>query len=188
MFSLFGRNDPTRSWRRSPDLRLDFDLASETLNGVPLAAALDSVSFLGPVEDRKALSQGEYSYSSLGLCLVNLQAESTIDQIEVFQNDDSHRGCSFPGTFRYEDRILDLECLDVVSFVRMFGSPYWCDDSDDEILLFYEFRESEWQVEFELNRSFNRISVTSLPIMAKADQRDAYGVTKPWPPAFDDDM
>lgn len=183
MFSFFGPPDPTRTWLRSPDLQLECDLASATLNGVKPGSPLEAVSFLGPVEDRSGLKNGWCNYPSLGLCIVFLD-DSTIQQFEIIRQVKSRRERLFPVTVRHGDLILDLDSLNEPAFVERFGTPYWRDLDDQEILLFYEFPQLEWQVEFELNGSFKGTSVTADPLLAQADQRNAYGVTKSWPPEF----
>ncbi len=183
MFSFFGPPDPTRTWLRSPDLQLEFDLASATLNGVKPGSPLEAVSFLGPVEDRSGLKNGWCNYPSLGLCIVFLD-DSTIQQFEIIRQVKSRGLPPFPVTVHHAGRALDLGQLSEQTFVAQFGTPFWRDEDDSEILLFYEFTQSEWQVEFELDGSYKGVSVTSDPLMANADQRNAYGVTKPWPPEF----
>lgn len=183
MFSFLRRHDPTRTWLRSPDLRLEFDLASATLNGVKPGCPLEAVSFLGPVEDRRELKSGLCNYPSLGLCIVVLD-DSTIYQFEIIRQVQSRRERPVPVTVRHGDLVLDLDSLNASTFVERFGTPYWRDLDDQEILLFYEYPHVEWQVEFELNGAYKGISVTADPLLAQADQRKAYGVTKPWPPEF----
>ena len=65
----------------------------------------------------------------------------------------------------------------------LVGPPYWRDEDADELILFYEFPNLEWQIEFSLDGSFNRVNVTCNPLLADETQRKAYRVDKPWPPS-----
>jgi len=64
----------------------------------------------------------------------------------------------------------------------VFGQPYWIDRDDMETILFYEFNDVEWQLELSQTGSLQAVIVTASPLLAKEDQRKAYGVSKPWPP------
>ena len=65
----------------------------------------------------------------------------------------------------------------------LFGQPYWRDQDEDEIILFYEFPGVEWQIEFDLVGALKHLRV-GRPLLADAEQRAAYGVTKHWPPDY----
>jgi len=178
---LFGPKNPTKDWRRDPDLRLTFDLERGTLNGVGLGDSLDRLSFLGPVEDRTGLRSGEYRYFSLGL-FVGCNEGQIADYYIVQRDRFAPQYRPFAGVCCYRGEHLDLGRLTEEFFVENVGLPFWRDQDDDEILLFYEFPSREWQVEFALDGTLNVILVTGKPLMAEEEQRKAYGVDKPWPP------
>jgi len=67
--------------------------------------------------------------------------------------------------------------------VRLFGDPYWRDEDDDDVILFYEDGRFELQFEFPGKMKLGYITMMLSPILADPAQRKAYGVTKPWPPA-----
>ncbi len=46
----------------------------------------------------------------------------------------------------------------------MRSGRHWRDEDESEVLLFYEFPWIDWQVEFQLDGSFNCILVTSKPM------------------------
>jgi len=180
---LFGPKNPTRDWERPSNLRLTFDLDCGELNGVGLGQRLDRLSFLGPIEDREGLRAGEYRYCSFGLSVGCYNDAQIIDCFDIVQKDrylPQYR--PFSDICHYLGENLDLGRLTEESAIETFGSPFWKDQDDEEIILFYEFPNREWQVEFALDRTFNRIIVTSKPLMADERQRNAYGVNKPWPP------
>jgi len=64
----------------------------------------------------------------------------------------------------------------------LFGPPYWRDDDDDEVILFYEDGRVELQFEFPEKLTLGFITMSITPIMANAKQREAYGVSRSWPP------
>ncbi len=64
-----------------------------------------------------------------------------------------------------------------------FYEPYWRDSADEEgSILFYEFGEIEWQVEFDQADSLRCLIVVSPPLMNDEEQRRAHGVNEPRPP------
>ena len=180
---LFGPKNPTANWQRPSGLQLSFDLQDGSLNGDRLGEPLEKMSFLGPVEDRQGLRTGEYKYYSLGLCVDCCNDENTIDSFEIVRKDPwEPKYEPFPGRFLCQRDVLNLGTLTKTSFTGHFDPPYWEDKDDDEIILFYEFPNREWQVEFALDGTFNRILVTRAPLLADEEQRLAYAVNKPWPP------
>lgn len=180
---LFGPKNPTKDWQRANILRLTFDLEFGTLNNVGFGERLDRLSFLGPVEDREGLKSGEYRYPSLGLSVDCNNTNNIIDHFEIIHKDqDNPLYQPFTGTVHYQGENLALGQLTKKFFIEKFGPPFWKDEDDKEILLFYEYPNQEWQVEFALDGTLNRIIVTNKPLMADECQRRAYGVTKPWPP------
>ena len=183
MSYFLGPKNPTMDWQRAADLRLTFDLEGSTLNGVGFGEPLNRLSFLGPLEDRSGLTLGEYRFFSLGLSVDCYNEQDTIDCFEIVQKDqDMPEFQPFAGVCRCKGENLDLGQLTEESFVGTFGPPFWKDVDDEEIILFYEFPGREWQVEFALDETLNRILVTSKPLMADERQREAYGVNKSWPP------
>jgi hypothetical protein len=74
---------------------------------------------------------------------------------------------------------LDTSEAEVCS---LLGEPWWRDEDEDEILLFYEDARGELQVELTKEGTLRQINLLHQPLMADPEQRAAYGVTKPWPP------
>jgi hypothetical protein len=182
--SLFGPTNPTKDWPSAGNLGLDFDLESGTLNGIGLREPLAKLSFLGPVEERSGLMlrAGEFRYYSHGLAIQCDVPPYTIDDFELVQHDpDSLRYVPYAGICRYRVKSLHLGRITERSFQHDFGSPYWRNEDGEEVILFYEFQNLEWQVEFSVEGALIRIVVTANPIMADERQREAYGVTEPWP-------
>jgi hypothetical protein len=91
---------------------------------------------------------------------------------------------AFAGRFQFGGVPVGLSNATGESDVQaLFGQPYWRDQDEDEIILFYESLGGEWQLEFELGGNLKHLRVGT-PLLADADQRSAYGVTKPWPPEY----
>ena len=89
----------------------------------------------------------------------------------------------FPGGFIRVGQGLQLDTETTIDeILALFGEPYWRDNDDDEIILFYEENGHEIQIEFPDRRRLGFITITSRPILADPKQCEAYGVTKPWPP------
>jgi hypothetical protein len=175
---------PTDTWRATPHLPLILDLERHTVVNIGPEASVEWLSVLGPPEDRDAIEDACYRYMSKGL---EFWAEDhRIKDIRVVWNDplsDPHME-PFPGTTRHRGRHVALSSSTTVSeFTVMMGEPYWIDRDPYETLLFYEFDHNvEWQVEFPHARGLGSLMITAFPLMAFPEQRERYGVTKPWPP------
>jgi hypothetical protein len=178
---LFGGRDVSRNWSRSPNISLRFELNAAELNGLRLGGPLRDASFLGPAEDRRTARSGVFCYHSLGLCVASDDG-STTSWLELVFRDEAGTFEPFRGKVTYRGAEIDLAGMTVADFLARFGSCYWEDRDEDETILFYEFPQREWQVEFDEQGRLARLVVTSDPLMASQQQRDSYGVTKSWPP------
>ena len=68
---------------------------------------------------------------------------------------------------------------------QLVGKPYWQDLSDGELIMFYEYRSGEIEIQFEFpdSKSLAYITIAKNGVLSDPDQRTSYGVDKPWPPA-----
>jgi hypothetical protein len=92
---------------------------------------------------------------------------------------------SFKGQFTLSGKALKIgQATTEAEILKTFGEPYWTDRSDGEVILFYEYRKGAVELQFELpdGKNLGFITLSSHGVLSKADQRKAYGVTKPWPP------
>ena len=69
--------------------------------------------------------------------------------------------------------------------VNQLGEPYWIDRSDGELILFYEYDAGavELQFEFPDGKRLQCVTLARHGVLSVEEQRQAYGVDKPWPPA-----
>ena len=189
MFDFFldlfrGPQDPSCDWQRTPGLQLEFDLDTGKLNTAQLSDDYAALSFLGPSEDRRAASNGEFNYYTLGF-IADCDGDWDLAEMRVvFRYQDEPKFRPYAGRILYRGREVELANATEQSFRAQFGESYWRDQDDHETILFYEFPQLEWQVEFDPRGLLNGLIVTDRMLMAKAEQRKAYGVTKPWPPPF----
>jgi len=92
---------------------------------------------------------------------------------------------SFKGCFSRSGELLRIgKETTEKDIMKIFGEPYWIDRSDGEVILFYEYQAGtvELQFEFSDGKSLSCITLSRNGVLSEADQRKAYGVTKPWPP------
>ena len=151
--------DPTKDWRRLPDLDLTFDLDRAELNGVRLGERLDRLSFLGPAEDRALAREGELCYHSLGLC-VELEDDMITNYRIIWRDPYEEKYEPFPGSVEYHSNRIALEDLTEATAIGEFGEPSSRDDEDEEeVVLFYEFSELKWDIEFDTESRFNCLMV-----------------------------
>ncbi len=180
---LFRRKpDPTATWRAEPGLRLEFDFSSQALCGVRIGESLERLARLGPAEDKRAGGRGRYCYYSKGL-EIGAAAGLADSFLLVWDSPAEPRYRPFAGTCMYRGRDLGLSARTSEADIRQcFGEPYWRDQDEDEILLFYEFRSVEWMIELSPHRTLRAVQIVTPPLLADEGQRAAYKVTKPWPP------
>ena len=92
---------------------------------------------------------------------------------------------SFKGSFTRAGQPVELGLETTEEDVlKTFGAPYWIDRSDGDVILFYEYRSGtvELQFEFPDGEALGMITLGRNGVLSEADQRENYGVTKPWPP------
>jgi hypothetical protein len=180
----FGTRNPTRKWPPYAGQPLTLDLDAGSLNGVRHGLTLDRLSFLGPDEGEASVDVGEYPFYSLGLCVEGCAVKNMVTGYQVvFHDPDAGENRAFAGRVIARGRAIDLASMTFDDFAEEFGECYWFDRDDFENILFYEFPGSEWQIEFDLGSRLKGLTVTCEPLLADAEQRKAYHVTRPWPPA-----
>jgi len=187
-----GGGNPTADWAASAAAPMVADLDTNALGGVGLGEPFDGLRFLGKgrwrklpamLGGRKGVLMGTLEYPERGLAL-----DVVGDRLDGFvlsvSGDAEHGLAPFGGRIRLHgaemgaDRLsTEKRCLD------MLGEPYWRAEDEDEVLLFYERGRVEWQVEATKAGAVTALLVVSPPLMEDPEQRAAYGVTKPWPPA-----
>ena len=185
LFDLFrGPHDLTRDWQRAAALRLEFELDTGRLNIANLGDDYDAVSFLGSSEDRRSASAGMFYFHSLGVHVECLNDDWEITDVLILFRVDVPNFQPYTGRILFRGQEVNLANATERSFLAQFGECYWRDADDDEPILFYEFPDLEWQVEFEPDGVIKGVNVTNRPLLANDEQRDRYGVTKPSPPQF----
>lgn len=179
---LFYGSDPSRDWVADPLVPLEFDFSLHALCGVRIGNPFLSLTILGPAEDRKAAGKGLLRYFSRG---VEVEVgEGRVRSIRLVWEDEFDEGFRpYPGACRFGAEPVPLSAATrEEEIVACFGPPFWRDEDEDEIILFYEFSHIEWEIEFRPGGTLKSILVLTPPLLAGEEQRKAYGVTKPWPP------
>ncbi len=80
---------------------------------------------------------------------------------------------------------LELSPQTTVAAVQsVFGPPYWVDRDTDEVILFYEYRNGDVELQFEFPGRVHLgfITLAAHGVLSNEQQRRAYKVTAPWPP------
>lgn len=181
-----GRKHPSAAWQVQLGLEIQLDLDRHALCRCRIGDPMEWLSGLGPPEDSKALKENRYCYYSKGIEIG--EDEGAVADFAVFWSDYLQAGFQpFNGRVTYRGKTVSLDSRTTErEFREMFSIPYWRDQDQDEIILFYEFRDGiEWQVEFTLAESLKAMRVVSPALMADARQREMYGVSAPWPPRRD---
>jgi hypothetical protein len=183
---LFGRSDPSDNWQEVPDFSIALDMTRHALCDVRLGDPVEWFAKLGPPEDKEALRNGCYRYLSKGIEIG--AEEGVVTDFTIVCAPDSFRPefQPFRGSVIYAGRQFSLgPSTSETDFKQTFGEPFWRDEDDTEILLFYEYRyEIEWQVEFNLQGSLKALLIVTPPLMSGENERDNYRVTKKWPSEY----
>ena len=183
LFDFFKRKENiSRAWSVAPGLVLTFDFDRHALCGVEIGRPLADLAFLGPVEDMSKARQGKYCYYSRGLEVG--VCDGRIDSYSLFWRDYLNEGYQpYVGAciFLRQQIVLHDACTEQ-QVLQCFGPPYWRDEEDREIILFYEWKEIEWQVELDVDLGLKAVLAVTPPLLADETQRIAYDVNRPWPP------
>ncbi|MFH0794475.1 MAG: hypothetical protein V2A74_10640 [bacterium] len=179
--SLFGKSNPTGRWAENTGVPLELNLDTHTLSGAALGSPLDQISFLGPARLSQVRGINSFEFPSKGLA-IDADRDLRIESFIIFFAAQVQEGFRpFVGRVLHKGQTLALGAqFSENSIVREFGEPYWREQDEDEILLFYEFGLVEWQFEISLSGAVNAL-VIGPPLLADPEQRQAYGVTKDWP-------
>jgi len=90
----------------------------------------------------------------------------------------------FPGRFLLNGDAIELgPGANEQHVTRSLGDPWWRDESDQLVRLFFEGERFERQFELAANGLLLSIGLFRTPVMANSAQRRAYGVSKSWPPS-----
>ena len=179
------KTNPTGVWQAEPSAgtAVDFDFDTHSLCGIKLG---DSVALLyGSWGRRRTRRNSARAHSPIIPGDFRRESENgVIVCFSLFWNQAQHRPfAEFAGVCRHRGQVLPLKAGTSEPGIRKyFGEPYWRDEDEDEVLLFYEFKNLEWQIEISRREGLTTILALTPPLMAERKQRDAYKVTKPWPP------
>ncbi|MBI3098460.1 MAG: hypothetical protein HYY93_09505 [Planctomycetes bacterium] len=179
---IFAGSDPSRDWVADPLVPLEFDFSLHALCGVRVGNPFSLLSILGPAEDRKAAGKGLLRYFSRG---VEVEVgEGRVRSIRLVWVDEFEEGFNpFPGACRLNGQTIPLGAgTREEEVLALFGEPWWHDEDEDEVILFYEFSHIEWEIELRREGTLKSILVLTPPLLADEAQRKAYGVTRAWPP------
>lgn len=179
---LFGYKDPAKQWPVNVSQSLLFDFDKTALNGVGILVPWTSLSVFGPPELKRGDENDSIVYLSRGFS-ADLSGGSIVSYSFVWVDYLNQGFQPFTGTFTYRGKNLQLDGQTTeIELESMLGEPYWRDEDKDEIILFYEVDGAEWQFELDLAGKLKTFLVLAYPVLDNEVQREAYKVTKPWPP------
>jgi hypothetical protein len=178
------RRSPTAEWREDRGVRLIADLDRFELGGVKFGDPYTRLSFLGPSESPFM----DYHRKGLRIDVADDRLDGFTLALEAgaFLGASSKRPVRpFVGRLKIRGRELRVEELRTEEdLTALWGTPFWRDEDDDEILLFFEFSHGEIQVELSRDGRPRVLVATPEHLMADPEQRRSYGVEAPWPPSF----
>lgn len=168
----------TADWVEDPLVPLTLDLDRGRFCGVALGEPLGRFTFLG----RAQLRGFDLLYPDEGLEIGD--DEGVLREVVAFfgHPEEPDAGYFRGDIFHQGERITSQALRTESMILARAGEPYWRHEASDESILFYERPGFEFQFELGSDGILKAI-VLSEPILADAEQRDSYGVTKNWPPA-----
>ena len=170
--------NPTAAWQPTPSTAHVVNLGKHQFCGVGLGDRFERLSFLG----REERSGSHFAFPQHGIEVSHDSDGNVAELAFYFGHPAEPTPGAFHGQFLLDGQAMPLNyATSEAEIVELFGPPYWRGEDADEAILFYEFRECEWQVEFALSGGLKCFSI-STSILADEQQRSLYGVTKPWPP------
>lgn len=182
---LRGRKSPTGEWREDRSVRLVIDLDRFELCGVGLGEPIERLSFLGPSESldfdyhRKGLrvdvTDGRLDGLTIALEPGAFLGTGSDEAVRAFAGGIRIAAVERSGSQRWRER----------DFTEAWGQPYWRDEDEDEVLLFFEFPGREVQVELSPEGRARVLVLTPDPLLADPEQRASYRVDRAWPPTYE---
>lgn len=168
-------------WGEAGLFSLAFDFKYSKLSGVGIFDDFLSLRKFGKPESPSGAKNMTFSYHSKGFEFEIENGKVTCIFI-VLQN------CyppfkPFKGKLLFEGKtaFAGTRITEEV-FTKIFPGVFWRDEDDEETILFYEFSETEWQVEFDKSGQLKAIIICTPPLMSDPEARKSYGVAKKWPP------
>ena len=92
---------------------------------------------------------------------------------------------SFSGSFTKGGTKLPISTNTTpAEIIGKFGEPYWKDEDDEEIILFYEYSAGRIELQFEFpgKKNLGFVTLCREGVLSNADDRKGYCITKEWPP------
>lgn len=176
LFSFFKRRPPPEEvfvQKSTEPIDLEIDLGWFQLNGVSLGEVLASVL----PEEMINSPSGVFEPVDQGIEIGT--EHGVFDHVFITV-------ANFTGTLSLRGSPLTLSPhMTERDILTIFGEPYWTDRTEGETLLFYEYLlgQVELQFEFPDAQGLGFVTLMRNGVLSVAEQRTAYGVTKPWPPA-----
>ncbi len=172
LFNFFKRNETFQEIATSTHPPLIIDLGRFTVGNTPLGQTpWPGDFFANPLKKSDSLENKALGYH---LQSKNNRLESAFLTIQDFK-----------GTILNNSSATPLSIHTTISDIQsIFGDPYWTDEEDEEVILFYEYQNGtiELQFEFPDSQHLSYITLGINGVLSNQEQRDAYGITKPWPP------
>lgn len=174
MFGIFKKRSPS-----PPPVSPLVDLKWLTCDDMTIDQSVPTSSSYLPyfLDDTEEKGTQIYKNSPSGLEITT--RDGLVDSIFISLN-------SFTGRFSLGGEPLDLTLKTTESrAAAVLGEPWWKHvDSDLEVIDFHERNDGvEIQLEYPALCDLRFITILRTAILSDAEQREAYGVTKPWPPA-----
>ncbi len=181
---LFGGADPTSQWHAQSDLVIELNLSRPSICGIQLGDPVDRIAAIGRPDNTHPTQNELYVYSRHGFWIEADNGVVSSFSAVFDPNTAGMESNAFHGTVIHMNEKASLRASTTeAEFRRRFGNPYWRDTDDTEQLLFYEFGDIEWQVEFGRDGRLGALIIMTPPLMSDPGQRASYGVDKAWPPA-----
>ena len=172
--SLFRRGNPTNNWTRDAKLAIAVELLWPcTINSVTVGSHIEELSFLGRSSSKQ---KSPLDFYEIGLS-VDHEDDGSFSGFQTVFEDSSNTSGVFCGSL-----LIDGAVVECARLADTLGVPYWIDRDEEEQILFFEYANHEIQIEQTLNGINKRLILTTQPLMASPEQRQAYRVDKPWPP------
>lgn len=160
--NLLPRRNPTAGWVQDSSRRLELNLDSSSLCGVPLGDPFERLAFLGPA--RTASSGSElFEFPSIGV-VAEREAGRVIGLFVVPIPDGLFEVAPYTGKVVLSGEPVPVDWISrEQDVVAAFGSPTRRDHDAEETVLFYELGDTERQIELTPEGRIKTIAIFSCP-------------------------
>lgn len=148
LFDLFS-NDPSKNWVKRIGDQITFNLASESVNGVVIEDAFDSLSVFGRPANRNPFERQFFDYPDLGLVVGGENNRIKYFSFSIQSFSDEVKPCRITLISERGTPVLLGKSTKPEELENVFGKPFEHEKTDEEAAYRYKYKRLILVFEFD---------------------------------------